>query len=166
MARARLIAQFMALIMPPVEATNAKVHKGTVVSVAPIDLRVGLTVITPDGIGEIKSIIPDWESKKPKEVEVYLYRGYIKRHKVLNLQQYVVYHTPTGQFIKLSPANYRYIYLHQQSVSYRVTNRLYAQLTEECKVEYAYVKTLHKQRGGLHCLKTLAKQNLEIKRKG
>lgn len=155
----------MARIMPSVESSNSKVHTGTVVSVAPIDLRIGVTITTPDGIGEIKTIIPDWVTKKPKIVEVTLYRGYIKRYNVLDLQQYVVYHKPTGQFVKLSPANYRYIYLHQQPVSYRVTNRLYAQLTEECKIEYAYVKTLHKQRGGLHCLKTLAKQNLEIKRK-
>lgn len=163
---ARLIAQFMAFIHQNAVPSNAIIHQGTVVAISPIDLKIGATVITPDGLAEIKTIIPDWVTKKPKDVEVYLYRGYIKRHKVLDLQQYVVYHKPTGQFIKLSPANYRYIYLHQQPVSYRVTNRLYAQLTEDCKTEYAYVKTLHKQRGGLHCLKTLAKQNLEIKRKG
>lgn len=154
----------MAIIRPPV-ATNSVIHEGHVVAVAPIELSVGSTVITPDGLGEVKVIIPDWVSKKPLHVDVMLYRGYIKRYRVMFIQQYVLLHKPTGQFLKLSPSNYRYIYKHQQPVLYRVTNRMYAQMTTESKIEYGYVKTLNKQRGGLQCLRILAKNNLEIKKK-
>ncbi len=149
----------------PFIKSNKVIFDGKVLIVAPIDLKVGNTVITPNGIGEVKSILPDWVTKKPVSAEVYLYRGYVKTYRVLMLQQYVIFHQPTEQFIKLSPSCYRYIYTHGQEVEYRVTNRLYAQLTEDTKVKYAYVKTLTKQRGGLHCLKTLAKYNLEIKKK-
>ena len=150
----------------PLMSSNSIIHEGHVLTVAPVDLRIGQTVITPNGLGEIKFVILDWISSKPEYVDVLLYRGYIKRYKVFSLQQYVVLHKPSGQFIKLSSANYRYIYMNRQPVNYRVTNRLYAQLTNESKTESAYVKTLNKQRGGLHCLRVLTKYNLEIKKKG
>lgn len=160
----RLVLRIVELFQPKVN-TNSVVHKGQVISVAPIDIRKGQTVITPDGLAEIQTIIPDWITKKPIAVDVYLYRGFMKRFKVLSIQQYVVYHYPTGQFVKLSPGNYRYIYKDHQSVEYRITNRCYAQMTDLSKTEYEYIKTLNKQRGGSRFLQILNNQNVEIKKK-
>lgn len=158
------ILRIISKIHPKV-STNQKVHEGKVITVSPIDLREGLTVITPDGIGVVKTIIPDWVTKRPDKVDVLLFKGYIRRYKVLILQQYVVYHKPTEQFIRLTPAHYAYIYRNEQYVEYRVTNRLYAQLTEESKSLYSYVKTLNRVRGGRRALNIINSQNLEIKKK-
>jgi hypothetical protein len=149
----------------PVVPPNKVVHVGRVVAVAPIDIREGSTVITPEGIGEIRRIIPDWTSKRPYQADVYLYRGYPKRYKIIHLQQYVIYHKPTNQFIKLSPNNYRYIEVHEQDVEYRVTHRHYAQLTEETKKHYEYAKFLNKTKHGSKILRILRSQGLEIKKK-
>lgn len=145
---------------------TSSAHKAQVLIVAPIVLRAGVTVITPDGIGEVTKVIADWETKKPSVVGVMLYRGYIKYYMPILLQQYVVFHKPMEQFILLSPNNYQYIGHIDQLIEYRITNRQYAQMTDKSKAEYAYVKTLIKQRGGPQFLKLISKQNLVIKRKG
>lgn len=160
----KLVLRLLSIVRPVI-STNRVVHKGTVVAVAPIDIKRGSTVITPDGLGEVTNIILDWVKRTPNWVDVRLYRGYVKRYNILYLQQYVIFHVPTQQFIKLSPNNFRYIYAHNQSVEYRVTNRLYAQLTEDTKEYYEYAKTLNKQRGGTRFLRILGNQNLEIKKK-
>ena len=152
-------------IIHPSRPSNQIIHAGKVITIAPIDVKKGSTVITPDGLAEVITIIPDWTTHKPDKVDVRLYKGYVKRYYYLSLQQYVIFHRPTQQFIKLSPNNYRYIYVENQPVEYRVTNRLYAQLTEDTKEVYEYAKTLNKQRGGSRFLKVLTKFNLEIKRK-
>jgi hypothetical protein len=147
----------------PLVPSNKVVHKGRVIAVAPINIREGSTVITPDGIGEIRKIIPDWLSRKPFQADVYLYRGYPKRYRILNLQQYVILHKPTQQFILLSPNNYRYIEINEQSVEYRVTHRHYAQLTEDTKEHYEYAKSLNKTRYGIRFLRVLRNNNIELK---
>lgn len=149
----------------PLVATNSVEHTGNIIRVSVINLTEGMTVITPDGLGEVKVIVKDWLDSAPSSVSVMLYRGYVKIYKPLSLEQYVVFHKPTGQFIRLSPSNYRYIYKFDQPITYRVTNRLYAQMTDESKAEYEYAKTLNKQRGGPQFLKTLDKYGLEIKKK-
>jgi len=160
------LTQFLVSIMEPKRRSNTIQHRGRIISVSPINIHIGTTVITPDGLGEIRMIIPNWISKKPELVDVYLYRGYRKRYNVLLLRQYVIYHKHLGgRFILLSPNNYRYIYKDKQIVDYRVTNRMYAQLTQTTKEHYTYVKTIHKQRGGLGFLRILDKFNLEIKKK-
>jgi hypothetical protein len=146
----------------PVVPANRIEYDGFIHTVAVIDLREGVTVVTPDGIGTIISIIPDWVTKKPQYAEVLLYRGYAKRYRVLLLQQYVVNHVKSFQFHKLTPSNYIYVYKQKQAVTYRITNRQYAQMSDKSKKEYQYAKTLNKTSKGLRFLRILVNQNLEI----
>lgn len=149
----------------PVIPSNRVLYEGLVFTIAAVDKRKGATVVTPDGLGEIISLIPNFITKKPEFAEVYLYRGYIKRYKVLLLNQYAVMHKPTGQFVLLSPTQYRYIYMQEQLIEYRITNRRYATLSDKSKAEYEYVNKLNKNRYGLHFLRSILRYNLVIKKK-
>jgi hypothetical protein len=159
------IAQFVQNLSPTLKV-NMAIHYGLVIKRPLSRVTKGSTVITPDGLGEVLSIIPDWTSKNgktPSHVDVLLYRGYTKRYAIINLDMYFVLHN-TGKYLKLSPACYRYIYKQDQPVYYRVTKRQYAQMTDMSKAEYAYARTLNKQRGGPHMFKALSKFGLEIKK--
>jgi hypothetical protein len=150
----------------PTLKANMAVHHGLVIKRPLSNVTKGSTVLTPDGLGEVIGLIPDWtssNSRTPSHADVLLYRGYTKRYHIISLEMYFILHN-TGKYLKLAPACYRYIYKQDQPVSYRVTKRQYAQMTDLSKAEYAYARTLNKQRGGPQVLKSLSKFGLEIKK--
>jgi hypothetical protein len=149
--------------------SNEVIREGFVYLGVITDVRIGVTVLTPHGLGEIRFLVPDWTKTKKKiytHAEVMLYRGYIKRYSILELQQYTVCEKSSFKFIKLSPQHYRYIIPNEknQLVKFRVTKRNYAQLTSQCMAEYAYARTLNKQRGGPAFLRYLSNNNLKIQK--
>ena len=147
----------------PIIPSNKVEFSGKVLLVSPISIKLNSTVITPDGIGEVRVLYR--VNGNLQKAEVYLYRGYIKSFRALDLLQYVVYHQQTKQFILLSPIDYTYIYRENQPVEYRVTSKLYAHLTKKSKSEYEYVRSLNKTRYGTRFLRVLSNQNIEIKKK-
>lgn len=158
-----LVLKIVNIITPYVPA-NMTAHKGRVKIVAPIGITIGATVITPDGLGEVVSIYKNYLTETPETVSVMLYRGYRKSYNILDLKQYVIYHWLSNQFVKLTPAHYRYIYMDNQPVEYRVTTRLYAMLTEKSRENYSWIKTLNKHRHGHVLLNIVRKNNLIIKK--
>lgn len=151
-------------LFKPTVSSNKIIYKGSIRIVFPINLTMGATVLTTDGIGTIVSLIPNWVSKTPEFAEVQLYRGYVRRYSIFDLNQYIVYHRPMNQFILLSPADYRYILKDKQDIEYRVTLRKYARLTDDSKEDYSYIKTLSKTRYGIQALRLITRTNLIIKK--
>ena len=162
-----IIRQFLIrtqLRMRP-EKSNRVIYKGFLFKGTAIDIRENMCVITPDGIGEIKTVITDWSIKKnvPESIDVYLYSGFIKRYQVLTVSQLIVRHG--DKFIKLSPSCYRYFYTNGQPIEYRVTKRNYVMLTDDSKRKYSHIKTISKSKGGNKLLKLVQDNNLEILKK-
>ena len=139
-------------------------YTGNIKIVSPIELRIGSTVLTPDGIGIVTSFVENFGSK-PIKAEVLLYRKYKKLYYIIHLQQYVIFHKFSNQFIRISPPDYRYIYNEDQEVEYRLTTRKYARLTEKSKNQYEYVKALSKTRYGLKSLRLISKYGIIIKKR-
>ena len=160
----RITLRLISIVRPMVKA-NQVVHYGTVKILFPINLKKGVTVVTKDNIGEVLSVITDYITKRPEFAEVYLYSGFVKRYRVNELNQYIIYHRNTEQFVLLSPSDYRYIFENNQPISYRLTNRHYAKLTEETKEKYKHVKTFSKTKEGMKFLRLLTHQRLEIIKK-
>ena len=145
--------------------SNKVIYQGEVYKNIAIDIRANMTVITPDGLGEIKTVIIDWASSRniPESVDVYLYAGYMKRYQVLTLSQLVI--KRNDKFVKLSPSCYRYFYENGQQIEYRVTKRNYAMLSDDCQHKYAHIKTISRSKGGQKFLKLIEVNNLEILKK-
>jgi hypothetical protein len=160
-----LVTRFNSSSLP----SNKVIREGFVYLSVITDVRTGVTVLTPDGLGEIRFLVPDWTITRKRiytHAEVMLYRGYVKRYKIIELQQYTVCEKSTLKFIKLSPQHYRYIIPGEknQIVQFRLTKRNYAQLTPQCMKEYAYARILNKQRGGPAFLRYLSTHNLKIQK--
>lgn len=125
-------------------------------------IKSGMVVLTPNGLGVIKSFDGGGINKNTTVV-VWLFKKYHKQYPLNTLRQYIVYHTPTGQIIPLSSTDYRYIYGNNQTVHYRISNRLNIVLTDACKKEHQLIYNYSKKRNGEVLLKALRKGEIKIK---
>ena len=143
------------------ENNTTTVFAGTIKKISPLrnrknKLRKGSTVITPQGLGTILSH-PNkiWDDKPGNSIEVMLNRKYPKYFPTLETSQLAIFHKPSNQFILLSPQCYGYIFKEGMNVSYRITKRKYAMLTDEFKAELKIINTIQKRRGGIQMLRDL-----------
>lgn len=132
-------------------------YHGRAILVAPIELRKGLGVITPDGYGFVSSF---WNGSAM--VEVKLERQYTKSFPKHTLKQYVVKHGLFNQLILVSAHCYKYLYEDGQPIEYRITTRKRAMLSDKSMSDYEHIEIFSKYRYGRGILSSLIKRGYKI----
>lgn len=136
--------------------SNRRVYTGRIKETPLIVAKKGITVITPNGLGTIRSI--DTNGK----LTVDLYRGYPKEFSSATIKQYAIVHAPTNQIFPVNSTEYRYIYTINQPIEYRITNRNLVQLTDSCKDTLRNVYVWNKLKHGHIIINELKKGNIKL----
>ena len=127
----------------------------------PEEYRIGMTVITPNGVGTIFSI--DTFFSKSNELTIRLNRGYyLKSYKYNQCYYYAVYNKLLDKFIPLSSQDYTYIIDKHQEIFYSITKRGYAKLLKKYKETHEYINIFNSKRGGRSMLLHLKHEDYKI----
>lgn len=144
------------LINRTVMPSNHRIYTGKVKEVPLLIAKKGVVVITPNGLGTIRSINPT------SKIIVDLYRGYPKEFSLALIKQYVIIHTPTNQIFPISSTEYRYIYTIDQLIEYRISNKNLVLLTDSCKESLQNVYVWNKLKHGHIIINELKKGNIKL----
>lgn len=132
-------------------------HHGNAILIAPVELRKGLGVITPEGYGFVSNL-----RNYGDMVEIHLERRYSKSFPKHVLKQYAVKHGLFNQLLLVSAHCYKYLYYDGQPIEYRITTRKRAMLSDKSMEDYEYVKIFSKTRYGRGILSSLIKHGYKL----
>lgn len=135
-------------------SNGPKLYNGTVHEVPVIKVKAGIVVLTPQGLGTIKYI-------DNNQITCDLFKGYQKTFNSVDLRQYSIVHT-TGQIIPITPCDYKFLYGEGQSVQYRISNKCYAILTQDCKNHYEDIFHYNKTKYGYIIIQEIKNNKLTL----
>ena len=143
-----------------IERDNKKFYVSCIERIKPTNLRRGVTLLTPLGLGIVTGTWPSsWMGKKPTHVSVLLNRKYPKSFRIEDVQQFAVKHKPSQRRVLLSSHHYEYIGTKKQIIRYRLTHRNYAYLSDSCLEENRPYYLYNHRRGGFSILKALQNED-------